>query len=147
MLINKAASLRKFELNRKMISKMLDFQKIFNKAKLEDRIWRDCNGCYYSAINKVQAGMVKIFAIFLSLHYCRAQRERNNRVTYSTNKCLYDLPPFDQHFDPLVHNKYLSRWDPPHQPGFDIKENILGKQNYQNDKPGEKKNHQALRSF
>ena len=44
--------------------------------------------------------------------HCRAQRERNNRVTYSTNKCLYELPPFDQHFDPLVHNKYLSRWDP-----------------------------------
>ena len=33
-------------------------------------------------------------------------------MTYSTNKCLYDLPPFDQHFDPQVHNKYLSRWDP-----------------------------------
>ena len=30
-------------------------------------------------------------------------------MTYETNKCLYQLPPFDQHFDPLVHNKYLSR--------------------------------------
>ena len=50
-----------------------------------------------------------------NIFYFRAQRERNNRVTYSTNKCLYDLPPFDQHFDPLVHNKYLSRWLPtPH---------------------------------
>ena len=23
---------------------------------------------------------------------------------------MYDLPPFDPHFDPLVHNKYLARW-------------------------------------
>ena len=28
-----------------------------------------------------------------NIFYFRAQRERNNRVTYSTNKCLYDLPP------------------------------------------------------
>ena len=32
-------------------------------------------------------------------------------MTYETNKCLYELPPFDQHFDPLIHNKYLSRWE------------------------------------
>ena len=24
---------------------------------------------------------------------------------------MYDLPPFDPHFDPLKHNKYLARWD------------------------------------
>ena len=23
---------------------------------------------------------------------------------------MYELPPFDRHFDPMIHNKYLSRW-------------------------------------
>ena len=23
---------------------------------------------------------------------------------------MYELPQFDRHFDPMVHNKYLSRW-------------------------------------
>ena len=41
----------------------------------------------------------------------RAKRERGRKVTYETNKCLYELPPFDDHFDPLVHNTYLSRWE------------------------------------
>ena len=41
----------------------------------------------------------------------RAKRERERKVTYDTNKCLYELPPFDDHFDPLVHNTYLNRWE------------------------------------
>ena len=40
----------------------------------------------------------------------RAKRERGRKITYETNKCLYHLPPFDDHFDPRVHNKYLARW-------------------------------------
>ena len=40
----------------------------------------------------------------------RAKRERAQKVTYNTNKCLYQLPPFDAHFDPLIHNRYLARW-------------------------------------
>lgn len=39
----------------------------------------------------------------------RAKRERAQKVTYNTNKCLYQLPPFDAHFDPLIHNRYLAR--------------------------------------
>ena len=39
----------------------------------------------------------------------RANRERGKKVTYATTKCMYDLPRFDSHFDPLVHNKYLVR--------------------------------------
>ena len=39
----------------------------------------------------------------------RAKRERDTKVTYETNKCMYELPPFDSHFDPKVHNKYLAR--------------------------------------
>lgn len=42
----------------------------------------------------------------------RANRERKRKKTYEIQKCMYDLPPFDPHFDPLKHNKYLSRWDP-----------------------------------
>ena len=50
---------------------------------------------------------------FLRNNICifRAKRERGRKVTYETNKCLYELPPFDDHFDPLVHNTYLSRWE------------------------------------
>ena len=39
----------------------------------------------------------------------RAKRERANKKTYETNKCMYELHPFDRHFDPEVHNKYLVR--------------------------------------
>ena len=39
----------------------------------------------------------------------RANRERKRKKTYEIQKCMYDLPPFDPHFDPLVHNKYLAR--------------------------------------
>ena len=39
----------------------------------------------------------------------RANRERKKKKTYETTKCMYDLPPFDPHFDPMVHNKYLAR--------------------------------------
>ena len=39
----------------------------------------------------------------------RAKRERLGKVTYQTNKCMYHLPPFDTHFNPRVHNKYLAR--------------------------------------
>ena len=39
----------------------------------------------------------------------RANRERKRKKTYEIQKCMYDLPPFDTHFDPLVHNKYLAR--------------------------------------
>ena len=49
----------------------------------------------------------KISIIFLF----RAKRERERKVTYDTNKCLFELPPFDDHFDPLVHNTYLNRWE------------------------------------
>ena len=27
-----------------------------------------------------------------------------------TNQCMYELDPFDAHFDPEKHNKYLVRW-------------------------------------
>ena len=39
----------------------------------------------------------------------RAKRERALKKTYETNKCMYELQPFDQHFDPSVHNKYIVR--------------------------------------
>ena len=40
----------------------------------------------------------------------RAKRERAKKKTYETNKCMYHLPPFDPHFDPMIHNKYLVRY-------------------------------------
>ena len=43
----------------------------------------------------------------------RANRERKRKKTYEIQKCMYDLPPFDPHFDPLIHNKYLARWEIP----------------------------------
>ena len=39
----------------------------------------------------------------------RAKRERALKKTYETNKCMYELHPFDKHFDPSVHNKYIVR--------------------------------------
>ena len=59
----------------------------------------------------------------------RAKRERAKKRTYETNKvesllpttlkvlniycltnqCMYELDPFDAHFDPEKHNKYLVR--------------------------------------
>ena len=61
----------------------------------------------------------------------RAKRERANKKTYEPNKvlkcgksfkeenmfksikyfcqCMYELDPFDAHFDPEKHNKYLVR--------------------------------------
>jgi len=42
-----------------------------------------------------------------------ARRRRENaaprRKKYEISKCLYDLPPFDPHFDPLLHNNYSKR--------------------------------------
>ena len=40
----------------------------------------------------------------------RNKRERAAKISYEANKCLYYIPPFDQHFDPYVHNKYLARY-------------------------------------
>ena len=40
----------------------------------------------------------------------RAKRERARKKTYETNKCMYHLPPFDPHFDPRIHNKYIVRY-------------------------------------
>jgi hypothetical protein len=39
----------------------------------------------------------------------KANRERKRKKTYETTKCMYDLPPFDPHFDPMIHNKYMAR--------------------------------------
>ena len=39
----------------------------------------------------------------------RAKRERDKKKTYQTEKCMYHLPPFDPHFEPMVHNKFLAR--------------------------------------
>ena len=43
--------------------------------------------------------------------FTRARRERAKKKTYETNKCMYQLQPFDQHFDPAVHNQYFVRYD------------------------------------
>ena len=38
----------------------------------------------------------------------RARRKRLlERKNYSASKCLYTLQPFDQSFNPAVHNKYI----------------------------------------
>ena len=39
----------------------------------------------------------------------RAKRERAKKKTYAPTKCMYHLPPFDPHFDPMVHNKFMVR--------------------------------------
>ena len=40
----------------------------------------------------------------------RAKRERAKKKTYAPTKCMYHLPPFDPHFDPMVHNKFMVRY-------------------------------------
>ena len=42
-------------------------------------------------------------------HMTRANRAKDKKMLYSTAKCMYHLPRFDPHFDPMVHNKYLAR--------------------------------------
>ena len=46
-------------------------------------------------------------------HFTRKNRERKNnaagRITYSSAKCIHQLPPFDPCFDPQKHNRYLAR--------------------------------------
>ena len=39
----------------------------------------------------------------------RAKREREKKVTNEVTKCMYELPSYDTHFDPKIHNKYLAR--------------------------------------
>ena len=48
----------------------------------------------------------------------RNKRERAAKISYETNKCMYYIPPFDQHFDPYVHNKYLGKGSFRKQPFF-----------------------------
>ena len=39
----------------------------------------------------------------------RAKRERDKKTTFASTKCMYTLEPFDPHFEPVKHNKYLVR--------------------------------------
>jgi hypothetical protein len=45
------------------------------------------------------------FFLMVSLFF----RERAKKKRYESAKCMYELPPFDPHFDPKIHNKYLAR--------------------------------------
>lgn len=40
----------------------------------------------------------------------RAKRERDKKKTFDSNKCMYQLEPFDTHFDPAKHNRYIIRY-------------------------------------
>ena len=37
----------------------------------------------------------------------RKKREKEGR-NYASGKCVYELKPFDSHFDPKVHNPYIA---------------------------------------
>uniref|UniRef100_A0A0K2TJJ0 Uncharacterized protein n=1 Tax=Lepeophtheirus salmonis TaxID=72036 RepID=A0A0K2TJJ0_LEPSM len=37
----------------------------------------------------------------------RANRERKKKKRYEISKCLYDLPPFNEKYEPEIHNRYL----------------------------------------
>ena len=39
----------------------------------------------------------------------RAKRERDKKKTIEATKCMYTLEPFDSHFEPTKHNKYMVR--------------------------------------
>ena len=39
----------------------------------------------------------------------RAKRERDKKKTFDSNKCMYHLEPFDAHFEPTKHNRYIVR--------------------------------------
>ncbi|XP_023326920.1 uncharacterized protein LOC111700276 [Eurytemora carolleeae] len=39
----------------------------------------------------------------------RQNRERAKKKRYESAKCMYELPPFDPHYDPKIHNKYMAR--------------------------------------
>ena len=39
----------------------------------------------------------------------RAKRERDKKKTFDSNKCMYTLEPFDDHFEPTKHNRYIVR--------------------------------------
>ena len=54
-------------------------------------------------------GKLKLIMAAIIAQLTRAKRERAKKKTYETNKCMYELPPFDPHFDPMVHNKYMVR--------------------------------------
>ena len=46
-------------------------------------------------------------------HLTRRNRERKKHVrarrSYSSAKCVHQIPPFDPHFEPQIHNKYIAR--------------------------------------
>jgi len=37
----------------------------------------------------------------------KAKRERSERKKINIDKCVYELKPFDSHFDAKKHNKYM----------------------------------------
>ena len=39
----------------------------------------------------------------------RNNREKTRKPSYETNKCMYSIPPWDNHFNPDIHNKYFVR--------------------------------------
>ena len=43
-------------------------------------------------------GKLRLIMAAIIAQLTRAKRERAKKKTYETNKCMYELPPFDPHF-------------------------------------------------
>ncbi len=50
------------------------------------------------------------FVLLTDPLFFTTRRERAKKKRYESAKCMYELPPFDPHFDPKIHNKYLARY-------------------------------------
>jgi hypothetical protein len=48
--------------------------------------------------------MIAMIANFIQT---RRRKYKQKVKVVSSAKCLYQLPPFDSHFEPQVHNKYI----------------------------------------
>ena len=50
---------------------------------------------------------LKMAAIISQMAANKRARLKNNKRIIPAEKCVYFLPPFDERFDPTVHNKYI----------------------------------------
>ena len=48
--------------------------------------------------------MIAMIANFIQT---RRRKNKQKVKVVSSAKCLYQIPPFDSHFEPQVHNKYI----------------------------------------
>ena len=49
----------------------------------------------------------KMIAMIANFIQNRRRKNKQKGKVISSAKCLYQIPPFDSHFEPQVHNKYV----------------------------------------